>query len=122
MAGTQSASARRTATLIAARFRPACARMFTQSNIRVCWLKRCLPNTPARAISRPRTVCAVRPNRAHNSVVECVLHTDEVAGSNPAAPTKIPFASYACVSLESQFCYNREEKCDAPSSRHLSSS
>ncbi len=25
---------------------------------------------------------------AHNSAVECVLHTDEVAGSNPAAPTK----------------------------------
>src|SRR5262249_4343175 len=24
--------------------------------------------------------------RAHNSAVECVLHTDEVAGSNPAAP------------------------------------
>jgi hypothetical protein len=27
--------------------------------------------------------------RAHNSAVECVLHTDEVAGSNPAAPTRI---------------------------------
>src|SRR5258708_21420177 len=26
--------------------------------------------------------------RAHNSAVECVLHTDEVAGSNPAAPTE----------------------------------
>src|SRR5436190_9568457 len=25
---------------------------------------------------------------AHNSAVECVLHTDEVAGSNPAAPTQ----------------------------------
>jgi two-component system chemotaxis response regulator CheY len=27
--------------------------------------------------------------RAHNSAVECVLHTDEVAGSNPAAPTRV---------------------------------
>ena len=26
-------------------------------------------------------------SRAHNSAVECVLHTDEVAGSSPAAPT-----------------------------------
>ena len=25
---------------------------------------------------------------AHNSAVECVLHTDEVAGSSPAAPTR----------------------------------
>jgi hypothetical protein len=28
-------------------------------------------------------------SRAHNSAVECVLHTDEVAGSIPAAPTEI---------------------------------
>lgn len=25
--------------------------------------------------------------RAHNSAVECILHTDEVTGSNPVAPT-----------------------------------
>jgi hypothetical protein len=30
-----------------------------------------------------------RASRAHNSAVECVLHTDEVAGSIPAAPTGI---------------------------------
>jgi hypothetical protein len=27
--------------------------------------------------------------RAHNSAVECVLHTDEVGGPNPSAPTDI---------------------------------
>jgi hypothetical protein len=27
------------------------------------------------------------PARAHNSAVECHLHTVEVVGSNPAAPT-----------------------------------
>jgi hypothetical protein len=27
--------------------------------------------------------------RAHNSAVECVLHTDEVGGPNPSAPTEI---------------------------------
>lgn len=35
--------------------------------------------------------------RAHNSAVECVLHTDEVAGSIPAAPTRNP-------SPKSAFC------------------
>ena len=29
--------------------------------------------------------------RAHNSAVECHLHTVEVVGSNPAVPTKIRF-------------------------------
>jgi hypothetical protein len=32
---------------------------------------------------------AFRSFRAHNSAVECVLHTDEVAGSIPAAPTSV---------------------------------
>jgi hypothetical protein len=27
--------------------------------------------------------------RAHNSAVECILHTDEVVGSIPTAPTKV---------------------------------
>ena len=35
------------------------------------------------------TAIAPAASRAHNSAVECVLHTDEVAGSIPAAPTGI---------------------------------
>src|SRR5690606_17475901 len=31
-------------------------------------------------------------NRAHNSAVECNLHTAEVTGSNPVAPTKTKLA------------------------------
>ena len=39
-------------------------------------------------LHRPeRSVISTAP-RAINSAVECVLHTDEVAGSNPAAPTE----------------------------------
>jgi hypothetical protein len=32
-----------------------------------------------------------KPFRAHNSAVECHLHTVEVVGSNPAVPTNNPF-------------------------------
>ena len=42
--------------------------------------------------------------RAHNSAVECVLHTDEVVGSIPTAPTpKSRFAAMARSALESRF-------------------
>jgi hypothetical protein len=42
-------------------------------------------------------------NRAHNSAVECVLHTDEVAGSSPAAPTTAPLVFGWFVNLAVRF-------------------
>src|SRR5690606_13994896 len=49
----------------------------------------CEPSVAVRAIARyeARLSSPPRGHRAHNSAVECVLHTDEVAGSIPAAPT-----------------------------------
>ncbi len=46
---------------------------------------------PAACLRRAARVLGGLPvaRRAHNSAVECVLHTDEVAGSIPAAPTGI---------------------------------
>jgi hypothetical protein len=43
--------------------------------------------------------------RAHNSAVECHLHTVEVVGSNPAVPT-IPFNNLGGVTVEAfaAFC------------------
>ena len=48
---------------------------------RPCWCYSILRDAP------PGAVCAILPLRALNSAVECHLHTVEVAGSNPAAPT-----------------------------------
>lgn len=49
-------------------------------------------------------------NRAHNSAVECVLHTDEVAGSSPAAPTPIrpPDELIRCVESPARPCRCRQ--------------
>src|SRR5688572_8409918 len=43
---------------------------------------------PFSRLPKPSTRARKPSLRAHNSAVECVLHTDEVAGSIPAAPTR----------------------------------
>ena len=54
--------------------------------LKPCWCYSNLQDSPlARSFSRRI--------RALNSAVECHLHTVEVAGSNPAAPTKTPLSS-----------------------------
>ena len=48
--------------------------------------------------------------RAHNSAVECHLHTVEVVGSNPAVPTN-PFNNLGAVTVEAfaAFCGKSSE-------------
>ncbi len=81
----------------ASKFRSA-AESVGVGDFRVRGAKRRAPRTPRSHGSHDRLLegrewgssGAPAASRAHNSAVECVLHTDEVAGSIPAAPTPVP--------------------------------
>jgi hypothetical protein len=58
---------------------------------------------------RERALRRAAEFRAHNSAVECVLHTDEVAGSIPAAPTpKSGFSALSRFSLSARKAPQRD--------------
>ena len=67
----------------------------TWLSIEPCRFMRTIPESQDRAIGAARDLdrtgsdCYLIEVWVINSVVECVLHTDEVTGSNPVSPTSV---------------------------------
>src|SRR5215472_6854317 len=71
--------------------------------------ERCYPEATAGEESR-RSHC--RNSRAHNSAVECHLHTVEVVGSNPAVPTNYKLLKSKTLCVASRLCYGKRTDVD----------